>query len=55
VTTVSSEGVSRMARVFSLLILGDFTSYYLALLNGVNPSPVDRIERFKKLLADMPR
>ena len=55
VTTVSSEGVSRVARVFSLLILGDFTSYYLALLNGVDPSPVGRIERFKKLLADMPR
>ena len=55
VTTVSSEGVSLMTRIFSLIILGDFTSYYLALLNGVDPSPVDRIERFKKLLADMPR
>lgn len=55
VTTVSSEGVSFMTRIFSLIILGDFTSYYLALLNGVDPSPVDRIERFKKLLADMPR
>ncbi len=54
-TSVSSEGSSLMTRIFSLIILGDFTSYYLALLNGVDPSPVDRIERFKKRLAEMPR
>lgn len=27
--------------------LGDFVSIYLALLNGVNPSPVDLVEKFK--------
>lgn len=26
---------------------GDFTTLYLALLNGVNPTPVDLVERFK--------
>lgn len=30
--------------------LGDFVSVYLALLNGVNPSPVDLVEKFKKEL-----
>jgi hypothetical protein len=27
--------------------MGDFTSIYLALLNGVNPTPVDLVEKFK--------
>ncbi|GIX05652.1 MAG: phosphate starvation-inducible protein PsiE [Candidatus Poribacteria bacterium] len=53
VSQVSSVGVSRMARVFSLVVWGDFTSYYLALLNGVDPSPVLRIERFKRRLAEL--
>ncbi|HVC36732.1 MAG TPA: bifunctional phosphoglucose/phosphomannose isomerase [Candidatus Dormibacteraeota bacterium] len=30
--------------------LGDFTSLYLALLNGLNPTPVDLVEKLKKLL-----
>ncbi len=30
--------------------LGDFVSVYLALLNGVNPSPVDLVEKFKQAL-----
>ena len=30
--------------------MGDFVSAYLALLNGVNPTPVDLVEKFKKEL-----
>ena len=30
--------------------MGDFVSLYLALLNGLNPTPVDLVERFKKEL-----
>jgi len=30
--------------------LGDFVSLYLALLNGLNPTPVELIEKFKKSL-----
>jgi glucose/mannose-6-phosphate isomerase len=31
---------------------GDFTSLYVALLNGLNPTPVDLVEKLKKLLND---
>ncbi|MDP1808509.1 MAG: bifunctional phosphoglucose/phosphomannose isomerase [Actinomycetota bacterium] len=46
-----SSGASKLARLLSLVYLGDFTSAYLALLNGVDPSPVERIELLKKRLA----
>ena len=55
ITSLRSAGSSRLARLFSLLLLADYTSYYLALLNGVDPSPVERIERFKKRLAKLTR
>jgi hypothetical protein len=29
---------------------GDFASIYLALLNGLNPAPVELVEKFKKEL-----
>lgn len=45
-----STGTSKLARLFSLVYLGDFTSAYLALLNGIDPSPVERIELLKKRL-----
>lgn len=39
---------------FSRMIAGiefmDWTSYYLAQLNGIDPSPVDMVEDFKKML-----
>ncbi len=50
-TEVWSQGDSRLARLFSLLYTGDFTSYYLALLRGVDPKPVEAIDRLKHRLA----
>lgn len=44
---VKSEGNSLLARTFSLIYLGDWTSYYLALLNGVDPTPVRIIDYLK--------
>ena len=44
---VESEGTSLLARMFSLISLGDWTSYYLALLNGVDPTPVRIIDYLK--------
>jgi glucose/mannose-6-phosphate isomerase len=49
-TEVWSRGHSRLARLFSLLYTGDFTSYYLALLRGVDPKPVEAIDRLKSRL-----
>jgi glucose/mannose-6-phosphate isomerase len=48
---VSARGDSRLARLFSLVQLGDYASCYLALLYGVDPSPVDTIQAFKANLA----
>lgn len=44
-------GRSRLARVFSSIYLGDYVSLYLAILYGVDPSPVVRIEELKRKLA----
>lgn len=48
---IRSQGESLLARIFSLICLGDWTSYYLATLNGVDPMPVPVIENLKKQLA----
>lgn len=48
---VSARGSSRLARLFSLVQLGDYASCYLALLYGVDPTPVDAIQAFKARLA----
>jgi glucose/mannose-6-phosphate isomerase len=48
---VWSEGTSRLARLFSLVHLGDWVSYYLALLHGVDPTPVAAIDHLKRELA----
>lgn len=46
-----ATGNSLLARLFSLVYLGDFVSFYLAVLNGVDPTPVRRIEELKRKLA----
>lgn len=51
VEEVYTKGSSLLARMFYSLYLGDFTSYYLAIDNRVDPTPVDVIERLKKELA----
>ena len=50
VAEVFSKGRSRMARIFSLIYIGDFVSFYLAILNRVDPTPVERIAYLKKEL-----
>jgi glucose/mannose-6-phosphate isomerase len=45
-------GSSASARFMSTALVGDFTSIYLALLRGVDPTPVEVIERLKKRLSD---
>ncbi len=44
---VEAAGRRPLAQVMSALYLGDLVSYYLALLNGVEPSPVAAIELLK--------
>jgi glucose/mannose-6-phosphate isomerase len=48
--TITSLGESRAERLFSLVLLGDLMSLYLAVLRGVDPSPVPIIEGLKDSL-----
>jgi glucose/mannose-6-phosphate isomerase len=51
VVRAEARGDTRLERVLSLVLLGDLTSVYLAVLDGVDPTPVEPIERFKAALA----
>jgi len=44
----SGQGKSLLARLLSLIYLGDFISVYLAILQGIDPTPVEAITRLKK-------
>jgi glucose/mannose-6-phosphate isomerase len=46
-----AAGETRLERMFNLIQMGDFVSYYLAILNELDPTPVDAIENLKKELA----
>lgn len=48
---IRAAGRSSLARLMSLIVVGDFTSVYLALRRGVDPTPVEVIERLKAALA----
>ena len=48
---VESRGQNTAERVFSLVLLGDLVSVYLAVLRGVDPEPVEVLDRLKAELA----
>ena len=43
------EGKSKLAQMLSLICLGDWTSYYFAILRKVDPTPVPSINQFKRM------
>lgn len=47
---IQAQGNSALEHLLYLVLLGDFATAYMALLNGVNPTPVDLVEKFKKEL-----
>ncbi|MBL7068306.1 MAG: bifunctional phosphoglucose/phosphomannose isomerase [Candidatus Omnitrophica bacterium] len=51
VVEVSCEGGGLLSRIFLLIYIGDFVSLYLALLNNIDPTPVDSVTYLKKELA----
>ena len=51
VIEIPMEGKSKLARALSAMYLGDIASVYYALLTGVDPTPVVKIESLKKELA----
>lgn len=52
VLEIHARGETRLARMLSTIYIGDFMSVYLAILYGVDPTPVDIITRMKKGLKD---
>ncbi|CAB4878391.1 unannotated protein [freshwater metagenome] len=47
---VATRGLTAVERAFSLVLLGDLVSLYLAVLNGVDPAPIEPIEELKRRL-----
>lgn len=48
---VSIKEGSFIYKIFAYLLLGDWVSYYTALENNVDPTPVEMVEEFKGLMA----
>lgn len=48
---VEAQGATAMERVFSLVLLGDLVSLYLAVLRGVDPTPLALTEELRERLA----
>jgi len=48
---ITLKGESLITQFFTFVNMGDFISYYLALLNEVDPEPVDIISELKEKLA----
>jgi glucose/mannose-6-phosphate isomerase len=47
---VEPQGETLLQQLLWASNFGDFTSLYVALLNGLNPTPVDLVEKLKELL-----
>ena len=50
VTEIWANGKSPLGQMLYLIFLGDYVSTYLAVLRGIDPSPVQNIEKIKKRL-----
>ncbi|MBI2660482.1 hypothetical protein HYX07_04940 [Candidatus Woesearchaeota archaeon] len=50
VEEIFTRGEGLLSRIFSGIYYGDFASYYLALANRIDPTPVNVIENLKKKL-----
>ena len=48
---VDGDGTSPLSQMMSLVLFGDYTSYYLAILNKIDPTPVKAIAYLKEQLA----
>ena len=48
---IEMEGSSVFEKIFLSIALADWTSYYLALEYDQDPTPVDMVEEFKKIIA----
>ena len=51
VERIGTRGETRLERVFSLVLLGDLVSLYIAVLAGIDPVDIAPIDRLKRSLA----
>jgi glucose/mannose-6-phosphate isomerase len=51
---VEAEGKNPLSQLMSTVLFGDYVSYYLAILNEVDPSPVEAIDHLKNRLSEFP-
>jgi len=51
-TVVEAWGDGALAHLLSAVVFGDWTSYYLALLDGVDPTSIEAIDYLKARLAE---
>jgi len=49
---LQGRGETALAQMLSLIHFGDYVSFYLAMLNGVDPTPVETIAFLKRRLAE---
>jgi glucose/mannose-6-phosphate isomerase len=49
---VDGVGGTPLAHLLSTVLLGDYASYYLGILNGIDPVQATTIEELKKRLAE---
>lgn len=49
---VQAKGENLLQQILWTITLGDYVSVYLALLNNLDPTPVDLIEKFKSLITE---
>ena len=50
VVDLDVHGKSLLARMMYSIYVGDYLSYYIALMNKIDPTPVPVVEDFKKRL-----
>lgn len=50
---VNGNSKSKLARIFEMIYLGDWISFYLAILNNVDPSEIEPIHYLKGKLSEM--
>ena len=48
---ISVDGDSRTIRLLHLIHLGDWVSFWCAILHGTNPNPVEKIDKLKTILS----
>ena len=54
VQEITAKGKTKLAKIFSVLCLGDYVSVYLAVLQSKDPTPVKIIDKIKSELAKKP-